>query len=296
LHSFAAKHFNGFPQQCSALCCWVFFCALVSANRVHVVKEQRSKILATCDDLEATFHNRIVTFRASLDENADAVSRGAQARMMMRTYGIIRTLRRASTCTWVIQSDNENLEGAREIVQILLAGNPCAQAARSELAVGASAETSEIGVRSLHRALTLLTSDTCEVNEEIPQQIDDVDVDVRMNAAEEDLQDTILELNDPQGAESAFVQTNNFRDFMKYIGVLFLLFFLLLACVSAAALIGYALAYGISMLVYWGRTDLYFLDVEYKLWGLMGGAAAGAFGLSGCAYQLYNNVFPRLTQ
>lgn len=268
------------------------FCALVSASRVQVDKETKSNFGATCDELQTTFRNRIVAFRASLDADEDAVTRGAQARMMMRTYGIIRTLRRARTCTWVVDNDSDDLEEARDIIQILLAGNPCAEAARSELAVGASAETSEIDFNSLHRALTVLTSDTCEVND-LPQQTDDAtyDMDALVSEAEEDLQDRILELDEPQGDESAFVQTNTVREFMKRIGVVFLMLALLFACTWTAWFLGLLFTYAIGTLLYTGDSN-YFVGT----WAILASVATGALGFGKCAYELYNNLLPRLTQ
>ena len=103
---------------------------------VHGGSESKSqtKFGASCDDLQAMFHDRVVAFKSSLDANPDLdeIGRVAQARVMMRTYGIIRTLRRARACSWVIENDNDDIKQAREIVQTLLAENPCADAARSQ--------------------------------------------------------------------------------------------------------------------------------------------------------------------
>merc|ERR1711865_1298584 len=87
---------------------------------------------------------------------------GSQARVTMRTYGIIRTLRRARTCSWVTQNDSDEIEQARGIVQSLLAGNPCAEVARAELESGSSAETAQVEIASIRRAMSVLTSDSCE--------------------------------------------------------------------------------------------------------------------------------------
>ena len=130
----------------------------------HSDSKSQTKFGASCDDLQAMFHNRVVAFKSSFDANPDLdeIGRVAQARVMMRTYGIIRTLRHARTCSWVIENDSDDIEQAREIVQVLLAENPCAEAARSQLATGASdSTTAGIEVQSLYCAMSILASDNC---------------------------------------------------------------------------------------------------------------------------------------
>merc|ERR1711865_39326 len=186
---------------------------------------------------------------------------GSQARVTMRTYGIIRTLRRARTCSWVTQNDSDEIEQARGIVQSLLAGNPCAEVARSELESGMSAETAAVEITSIRRAMSVLASDSCE---------------------------------------SSFIQTDSkagsLLGFMRGVGVAFMMIFLLLACAASVALVGIAIGLVITILLELlgacnGPDCLALLIFPF-----VGGYGGVATGLVGCTYQLYTQLLPRVTQ
>lgn len=274
--------------------------AFAGASRIQRVDEFKSQVKwgASCDDLQTRFHDRLVAFQASLDTvpDMDAMGRAAQARMMMRTYGIMRTLRRARTCSWVIQNDSEEIEQARDIVQSLLAGNPCAEAARSELESGLSAETTLVEISSIRRAMSILASDSCEpIAEEIEATTEGPDVD--LTEAEDSLADAIATIEEDQ---SSLLQTDStvgfVRGFMRNIGVAFMMVFLLLACAGAVALIGavIGLAFGIML-------ELVGLChgpdcLAMMLFPIALGMGGFVTGLGGCSYQLYTQLLPRLTQ
>lgn len=277
--------------------------ALAGASRIQSVEEFKSQVKwgASCDDLQTRFHDRLVAFQASLDAvpDMDAMGRAAQARMMMRTYGIMRTLRRARTCSWVIQNDSEEIEQARDIVQSLLAGNPCAEAARSELESGLSAETAQVEIASIHRAMSVLTSDSCEPTE-LPEEVESNSegADVELAEAEDDLVDAIEAMEE---GESSFFQADStagsLRGFMRGIGVAFLMVFLLLACAGTAAFIGLLIGVVIISLLettgaVTGRNNLIGLMIV-PFWTTVGGLVTG---LASCSYELYTKLLPRLTQ
>jgi len=281
----------------------VFVC-FCGARRieVHDSGESEAKFGATCEDLQTTFHNRLVNFQTFLDAtDLDAMSRTAQVRIMMTTYGIIRPLRRARTCDWVIANDSEEIEQARGIVQTLLVGNHCTDAARSELQAGTHAETAELEVQSLRRAMSVLTSDDCEVgalSEEIATA--DEDVEVQLRNAEDDVQDLIEESADSQ--EGAFIQTDSeagfFRRFLRGLAVAFLMLFLLLACASAAAVITTIIA---ATLIYFAQFGTFILNAPAGLGSAvylapLAGMVGGVVGLASCSYQLYTQLLPRLTE
>lgn len=274
----------------------------VGANRIQIHEADQAKFGASCDDLQTTFRSRLATFQGVLDANPDldAVTRATKARTMMRTYGIIRTLRRARTCAWVVDNDSEEMEGARSIVQSLLSRNACADAARAELAAGASAESGEIDTQSLQRSIAILSSETCEAPAEMPQDAPNLDenMDAQMADAEDDLQDKIEEFEDSAGA--AFVQTEDAADrglvarFFRTIGVAFLMLFLLLACVGSIAIISSFIIQILGLLAYrsglWGCNAGIRCDMAFSIFaaGIYGGAAAGVVGIGACSYQLYN--------
>jgi len=286
----------------------------VGASRVavQVHEADQTKFGATCDDLQNTFSSRLVGFQGFLDANPDldSVSRATEARAMVKAFGIIRTLRRARTCSWVVDNDSEELEGARSIVQALLSRNPCADVARAELEAGASAETGEIQTESLQRSMQILSSDTCEAPDAPPQGAhlaeDDLPVlDAQLANAEDDLQDQIEELED--SASASFVQTKDgtgrglVGGFFRSIGIALMMIFLLLACVGSIAIIT-AFILGILGHLSWRmglvgcggvRCDM----VLSIIWAsFLGGAGAGAVGIAGCSYQLYTQLLPRLSQ
>jgi len=306
--------------------------ASAEAGRIsaHGGSESKSqtKFGASCDDLQAIFHNRAVAFKSLLDANPDLdeIGRVAQARITMRTLVMIRTLRRARTCSWVLENDNDHIEQAREIVQILLAENPCADAARSELATGASDATLEVELQSIHRAMSILASENCEVLESVEQidneatldeeALDESALDIELSETEAAVQDAIDEIVDsPQEGEGAFIQTKstegNFGGFMRAIGVVFWTLLLLLACASVYAIIGFFVTAALSMLAAVVSLEARsFLNICFGrrcgsrgalsqgvqlgafLMGMLGGAASGVVGIGPCSYQLYNQLLP----
>jgi hypothetical protein len=146
------------------LATWVWIClASVDATRVNVHESSQSKSGASCETLENRFHDRVAAFRASLDtmDQDASVSSTTQVRYAMRMNGIIRVMRRAQTCSWVVENNSDDMDDLHGIVQELLAGNPCAEAARTELQAGIVEESEEIQAGTLGRMLSILTSDSC---------------------------------------------------------------------------------------------------------------------------------------
>jgi len=222
------------------------------------------------------------------------MSRVSQARVMMRTSGIIRTLRRARTCAWVIQNDSDEIEQTRGIVQSLLAGNPCAENARSELASGLSAETAQVELASIRRAMSILSSDSCEPTE-IPEEAggNSEGTDLQLTEAEDNLADAIEAMEEGQ---SSFLQTGSVRSFMRGVGVAFLMLFLLLACASAVALIAGAIGLIIALILDAAGACSGWDCLGLLVIPLVGGAGGLAVGLAGCSYQLYTQLLPQLNQ
>lgn len=253
----------------------------------------------SCEDLQTRFGDRLVAFRASTDAipDMDAVGRVTQARIMMRTYGIMRTLRRARNCQWVIQNDSEEIQQAREIVQSLLAGNPCAEAARSEMESGLSAETAQVEIASIRRAMSILTSDSCDPAGITEEFVTAEGNDIDLTEAEDNLVDAIESMEE---GESSFLESDStagfLRGFMRGVGVAFLMIFLLLACAGSVMLIGavIGLAIGImlELLGFCHGPDC----LAMMIFPMIGGAGGLVTGIGGCSYQLYTQLLPRLTQ
>jgi len=184
----------------------------------------------------------------------------------------------------------------RSIVQELLTGNPCGEAARSELEAGVSG-ASEVQMQAIARAMSILLSDDCEVSE-----VQQSDAEAQLQgSADEQLQDGIDEMMDAEEeGEGAFIQmdqTVRFSRFMRGVGVFFLMLFLLLACVGVSVYIGLILgSFIVSILARNGLVHYGHQGFGQLTHIFYGGAAGAALGLAGCANQLYTNLLPRLGQ
>jgi len=280
----------------------VIACALLTstqASRIQVreVSESRG---ASCEDLQSRFHDRVAGIQASLEGIDEQISVAQRTRIAFRMTGIMRTLRRARECQWVIENNSEDLVQMRGVVQQLLEANPCAEAARLELESGSSDEN----IQSVSRAMSILVSDDCEVPAP-PQEGGNIDAtpEELLQQAEDDLQD-VLEGADSE--ESAFIEVDNsgmLRDFIKNVGVFFLMLFLILACTATMAAIALFLTaavlfigrmvvgphFGLTAGMRRDRTGI--SSLIYLFAPILIG---GVIGLPTCAYQLYNNLLPRL--
>lgn len=258
------------------------------------------------------FHNRVVRFQGLLDAHSDESSFNTvtQARFMMRSYGVVRTLRRANSCAWVVDGNGDDIQQVRSIVATLIDGNPCAETAREILAEGGSADTAEIEIQSVWRAMSVLGTDNCEAaaydeTEEI--HLDDEEtVTAQLADLDAQAQDNIDEMadameNDAGGA--AFLQTESdartqsFRTVMRTLGVVFLMLFLLLACAGTVAIISAMLALTISQytVLSWCPLcrDTSLLHAFHAV--MFGFVPGAALGFAACSYQLYTQLLPALT-
>jgi len=285
-----------------------------AANRVQIESHKsksESKFGASCEDLETMFHNRVVAVQGLLDAHSDAsnFNTATQARFMMRSFGVVRTLRRASSCDWVLDGTGEEFEQVRGIVQALITGNPCAETAREILAAGSSAETAQIEIQSVWSAMSVLGNDNCEVaafEENDSLHLDDEEaVAAELADADDQAQDNIDEMVSELESEdggAAFVQTDSdvrwpsFRTVMRSLGVVFLMIFLLLACTGVAAVIAAMIGFVIST-----YTESYWCPIcretglNHVFHAVVFGFAPGAaLGFAACSYQLYTRLLPAL--
>lgn len=276
--------------------------AFAQASRVEVREgfEAQARLGASCDDLQSRFHDRVTAIHASLqavDEQSDEqsdVSTAARPRLAMRMYGIIRTLRRARECSWVIENNSEDLDQMRGVVHKLLAANPCAEVARLEMESGRSNGDME----SITRAMSILMSDDCEALEMPEGANTELTPEEQLQEAEDEIQDRFDEL-DTNVEGSAFIEAHKsqgFRSFMRGVGVLFLMLFLLLACTYVAAVVATILGFAVALLVSTVWSGAFRYSSRYGSIMHNAGLAGLALGFPSCAYQLYNTLLPRLTQ
>merc|ERR1712232_652179 len=204
--------------------------------------------------------------------------------------------RRARTCDWVLENNSEDIEHVRAIAATLLAGNPCAEAARSELEQGANADTQEVVIESVFRAVSILSSENCEASE-MPESTDDesdVDVDAQLSEMEAEVQDAI-EAAEEEG-EGSLLQTDSTTKttagFMRTLGSIFFTILLIGACVAGAVLLGYFIAMAIFWLGLYLAPYLWLNGgIEYWLSVLAISTAASTAGgvlvLGTCAPEVY---------
>lgn len=219
---------------------------VATAFRTNIHKhETQTNFGATCESLQDTFSARLSAIQESVDGiNAEdpQLTRGQQAMLTMRMYGLGRTMRRAKTCDWMQAGDSAESADAQKVtglVTTLMRVNPCAQAARAELHA-AAASTEEEQAVAMQRSLSILTSDTCEATpvETTRQAMVDLnDNDEEMSeeaiAETEDLVQENVEsmVSEEEGSGSSFVESKYAVERMlRFLVALAIFLFLVVLC------------------------------------------------------------------
>jgi len=230
---------------------WAALFVPSTAKRVQVdahVGNIKSDIFDSCDDLQNTFHSRVQRLHALQQAHVDSSSMTTmtQARFAMRASGVIRVLRRARDCPWVIEGNADEMDQVRDAAQLALAGNPCGDVAVDVLSAPPPQENQ---LQPLQDAIQILWSDNCEIQESNSQnEISGLEDETLLNQVltdeEERAQDQIDELMDEAAAENegeagAFIQTEGIvLRVMKTLGILLLTILYLLSCAAVGVLIG----------------------------------------------------------
>jgi len=277
-------------------------CGSSDANRIaqhHVSKEvAQADFGASCEDLQSMFRNHLTQMAAlQAAHQEEQLSTGTQARFSMRALRIVRTLRRARTCSWVTDSDSEDIMQVQALAQTFISSNPCAPAARAELEAGTNIETEEIGVGTVNRAMQILISEDCEA---LPENSDPVEPQsedellLAARTAEDDGENQIDELlQQTDSTSGAFIQSESgsVRRFMRRLGAVFLALLMVLACVSGVAAIVALIAFAVTNIFFYRLTGC---SVGQRcgwafvpFWTTLGGAAGALIGLPGCASLTY---------
>jgi len=259
--------------------------ACVEASRVQVESHSalEAKWGASCDSLQNRFHTQVQTCQTTLNaaNSAESTSAVSQGRLLMRMYGLVRTLRRAQECDWVVENNSEDLEEMRGMTQQLIAENPCGEAAQAEFEAGAADES----LQAIARALSILASDNCEVSE-IPEGQEESSQD--MDGQVQDAIESVMDAEEEGGV--AFIQksqSRTFGGFMRRVAVFFLTLFLVLACAGSVVIIAFILGAILASLlgVPGGGPAMFGPNFLYAL---TGGLVGIPVGLVGCTSQLYN--------
>jgi len=283
--------------------------ASVSANRIKdkesesVVAKSKSQFGASCEDLREMFHNRLVGLQTFIDERQEStdLSRVAQGRLLMRVYSVVRTLRRAQECSWVVDGDSDDIDQVRHMVQTFLADNPCAPAARAELEAGTSEATEEIAMRSVMRAMAILTSEDCQVSDEdveamAAQPIAEEEMKVQMEELDAQVQDQIDALVDEGSTGVAFVEMHSddsvqwwtLHDFLRDLAVALMCLLITFVCVGVAGGIGFGLGLAIAFPIY-RNSPRRGLPPDV-IWALMSAVVFGNVGNAVCYFRLIKDI------
>lgn len=262
-----------------------------NAHRVHVDTSIETEIFDTCNDLQNSFHTRVQNIQALQEAHPDSSSMSAttQARFTMRAFGIVRLLRRAKDCPWVVDGNLDGVDEVRSVAHSALAGNPCGDAAMEALS---APPLSENVLQPLQQAVQILLSDNCEASGEIVQN-EDIDLDdetmvQRLIDREAQAQDQIDEFMDAAVSDGehspagAFVQTEGrARSVARMLGVVFLTILYMFSCAGVVGMIVTLILFIVASL-----PCLYFTTGSAQLgcfvWSAFPGLAAAGAGFVSC--------------
>lgn len=270
---------------------------LVGAKRIQQHDKEDSvaqnSFFESCDDFHAIFRSRVAAVQTLLAAHPNATGMTAmnRARFTMRTFGVVRTLRRAQDCPWVVDGDSEDIKEAQSIVQTTLAGNPCAAAAMAELTPEAY-ESATNELIPLQRAMLVLVSDTCVVPVFEAEEVGNDAVEDRMVESDEQVQSNIEELfeeaalESETGAGGSLMQTEGLAArFFAWVGAIFLAIVFGLACAFPGAAVGLVIGIMLSVLycsagIGWRCSAQ---GGEALVISVLGAEAGIALGFAGCA-------------
>jgi len=289
---------------CNVVCSFLLVSVATERIQTHNTFKAQGQVKfgSTCEELQSNFGDRVAGLQTLLDAhpNDSTFNTATRARFTMRTLGIARTMRRARSCSWLVDGDSDDVAQMRGIVQVMLADNPCAPAARAELEVGASGSDDSFEMTSVRRAMSVLVSENCEVTSDVDEEgptmdpDNEAEIESQLDQAEQQAQDGVDELVEASMNEesSAFFETGSdgrFGGFFRSLGVIILFILLLVACTFAMAWVGIFI--GVALLEIGVLTTCRggFCGLEI----LFGGAFFGGIvGLGGCAYALTTQLLP----
>jgi len=285
----------------------LFSCSAASRIVTHEAANTevtKAEFGASCDELQTLFRNHLTQVAAlQAAHQEEQVSRTTQVRFSMRAFRIIRTLRRARTCSWVTDSDSDDIQQVQALAQTFLASNPCAPVARAELEAGTNPETEEVEVATVNRALQILIAEDCEVLPEnsagTDEPMSDEEIVSMVRAAEEEGENRVDELlEESEGTNGVFIQSDSgtFHSFMRRLGAVFLALLMILACVSGAGAIVALIAFAVTNIFFYQLTGC---GVGQRcgyafvpFWTTIGAAAGALIGLPGCSSLAYRVLSP----
>jgi len=292
----------------------VFWCwACVDAARMQtqaqggLEADAQGKFGASCETLQTRLRTRsknLLDF-SNLHSGADNMTVTASAFAVMKVSAVMRVLRRASDCPWVVNGSHDDIETVGKVVHSLLAPNPCAPAAVAELQLLGT--DGEEGVMPLGRAMSILMSDTCKYEDQRQgsNEFDEI-ADVDNIEVEELVQDRVEEMMETTGTGSIVGQGSSLveqLDMQRTRGVLYLwkligaIMFGVVSILACGFVGGFA---GLIIGLFFGAllTEMLHLHrdapLTYAFFGMSFGALSGAASCGAEFYRVVANI--RLNQ
>lgn len=222
---------------------------------------------------------------------ADEMGLAGQGRAMMKASAVLRALRRGGDCAWVDAGSDEDIEAVGKVLRSVLANNPCAPAALAELQLLDT--DGDEGSAPLPRAMSILMSDSCEVQLQGQEsdEIKEIVLDIDGAETEELVQDGVEEMIESEDTTSSLVErsdmqsSHSWAQVGKLMGAIMLGVLFVLGCGVSAGVVGLYVGALFSILlieirVWTGSLVLRggFAEAGTVFLGMLGGAAIGGLG------------------
>jgi hypothetical protein len=145
------------------------------------------------------------------------------------------------------------MERVRILVETLMDANPCADAARAEMATASAAESEEERAQAMQRAMSILSSDTCTATEITEEGSPEEDVDdAQVGQAEEQALEGVEEMVEASEGGSSFAETDEkyaIERFLRYLVVIAFYLFLVVVCTWVVVWVGLFIIQYFTMLL-----------------------------------------------
>jgi len=262
----------------------------------------QGKFGLSCEALQSRFHMRSKNLQdfSNSYSGADDMSLAASARAVMKASAVLRTLRRASDCAWVVAGNNDDdIKAVGKVAGSILANNPCAPVAIAELQLLDT--PGEEGGAHLARAMSILISDTCEYEDQgqEPNESDEI-ADFDDIEIEERVQDGVEQMLEIEDTSSSLVQQtetqrkNSLAYVVKVLGAIMLGVLVSLGCAYAGFTLSVWVGFLFSLLLL--RVGIWLgappsSGLPFVVTGMfVGGSVGGISSVTFCGSQFHQAV------
>jgi hypothetical protein len=168
-------------------------------------------------------------------------------------------------CAWVQDTDSEHVQQAHELVEQLLNQNPCSEAARTEFSSAQALESEEDRAVAMQRAMSILTSDTCEPTDLVTDAVAEPQAG-ECEELEEQAMTGVEDMVESTEGPSSFAETNEqyaIERFLRFLVVLAVFVLLVVLCTWVVVWIALFIVQYFTMLL--GMIGIY-SSIGIALW------------------------------